>query len=297
MHVNKVLELNGHSAAVYSLAFDYTFVYSASADHFVARWDLINGTQDKFSVKADAPVYSVATISDGKRLVMGLSNGSIHVIDVHSKKEVRNIQQHPSAVFYIVENTFNKQVYSCDASGNLAVWDAHSFDLLLFIPLDSGKIRRIAISPDGAYIAVCSQDGKIRIFDTTFFNEIYAFRGHDGGANSACYIGKNLLLSGGKDAMLRLWDLNKNTLIHEIPAHNYAIYDLMYFQHINKIISCSRDKTVKIWSAENLTVESRIDRKSGGHFHSVNAICQMDKTHFATCSDDKRIIVWKIENE
>jgi WD40 repeat protein len=297
MHVNKVLELNGHSAAVYSLAYDNSFIYSASADHFVARWDVINGTQDKFSVKADAPVYSLATISDCKRLVMGLSNGAIHVIDFEAKKEIRNIQQHPSAVFYIVENTFKKHVYSCDASGNLAVWDAQSFDLLIFIPLDAGKIRRIAISPDGNSIAICCQDGKIKILDTTFFNEINAFQSHESGTNTACYISKKYLLSGGKDAMLRLWDLEANILLREIPAHNYAIYDLVYCQDLNKIISCSRDKTIKIWNAENLSISSRIDRKLGGHFHSVNAICQMDKTHFATCSDDKRIIVWKIENE
>jgi WD40 repeat protein len=297
MTTTKILELNGHSGAVYSLAHDGNFIYSASADQFVARWDLKTGIQDKFSIKADAPVYAIATINNNKILVIGLSNGAIHLIDIEQKKELKYIQQHPSAVFYITENKFKKQVYSSDASGNFAVWDAASFDLLLFIPLDSGKIRRIAISPDGASIAVCCQDGKIRIFDTTFFNETYAFRGHDGGANTACYIGKNLLLSGGKDAMLRLWDLNKNILVHEIPAHNYAIYDLMFLRQNNKIISCSRDKTIKVWSAENLAIVSRIDRKLGGHFHSVNSICKMDDTHFATCSDDKRIIVWKIEND
>jgi WD40 repeat protein len=297
MHINKLLEFNGHSAAVYSLAYDNTFIYSASADSFVARWDLIKGTQDNFSIKADAPVYALATINNCNRLAMGLSNGAIHVIDIEAKKEIRNIQKHPSAVFCIIENTLKKQVYSCDASGNIAVWDANGFDLLLFIPLDAGKIRRIAIAPDGDSIAICCQDGEIRILDTTFFNEINAFNSHEDGANTACYIGEKHILSGGKDAMLRLWNLETNTLLREIPAHNYAIYDLVYFQDLNKIISCSRDKTIKIWNAENLAISSRIDRKLGGHFHSVNAICKMDKTHFATCSDDKRIIIWKIENE
>jgi WD40 repeat protein len=297
MNVNKVLEFNGHNAAVYSVANDNNFIYSASADHFVARWDIKNGTQDKFAIKADNPVYSVTLSTDGKWLIMGLSNGAIHVIDIEEKKELRFIQQHTSAVFYITENTFKKHFYSCDASGNIGVWEADSFNLLVFIPLNSGKIRRVAVSPNGDSIIVCCQDGKIRMFDTTFFNEINTFKAHEGGVNAACFMSSSLLLTGGKDAMLRSWDIESNQMLREIPAHNYAIYDLVYMQNLNKVVSCSRDKTVKIWNAENLTVVTRIDRKLGGHFHSVNAIFRMTDSHFATCSDDKRIIVWKIEKD
>jgi WD40 repeat protein len=294
MNLQKQLEFSGHNAAVYSLAFDGTFLYSGSADSFVARWDLTLGVQDKFAIKADAPVYAVATANAGKLLLMGLSTGAIHIIDVLEKKELRFIQQHPSAVFYIIENPIKKHVYSSDASGNLAVWNAGNFDLLLFIPVDCGKIRRIVVSTDGESIVLCCQDGNIRVLDTTFFNETHNFYAHENGTNSGTFIGSNLLLSGGKDAMFRLWNLDTKEVRLEIPAHNFAIYDLVFMNGLNKVISCSRDKTIKVWNVEDLSIDQRIDRKVGGHFHSVNAICEMDKHRFATCSDDKRIVVWKI---
>ncbi len=296
MNFQKQLEFNGHNAAVYSLAFDGTFLYSGSADGFVARWDLTQGIQDKFAIKADAPVYAVEIVNSGKLLLMGLSSGAIHCIDISERKELRFIQQHASAVFNIVENPIKKQVYSSDASGNLAVWDAENFDLLLFLPIDCGKIRRVVVSPDGESIVLCCQDGNIRVFDTTFFNEIDSFYAHQNGTNSGTFIGSNLLLSGGKDAMFRLWNLDIKEQLIEIPAHNYAIYDLVFLKDLNKVISCSRDKTVKVWNVEDLSIDQRIDRKLGGHFHSVNAICEMDGHRFATCSDDKRIVVWKIED-
>lgn len=296
MNLQKQLEFNGHNAAVYSLAFDGTSVYSGSADGFVARWDLITGVQDKFSIRADAPVYSIALIKDQKWLVVGLSSGAIHIIDVEQKKEHRFIQQHPSAVFFIIENPIKKHVYSCDASGNLAVWNFDNFNLMLFIPFDCGKIRRVVVSPDGETIALCCQDGKLRILDTTFFNEKESFYAHKDGTNSSTFISPKVLLTGGKDAMLRLWNLEKNEELYEIPAHNFAVYDLIFIKELNKIISCSRDKTIKIWNSNDFSIEIRIDRKLGGHSHSVNAICEMDSHRFATCSDDKRIIVWKIED-
>jgi WD40 repeat protein len=294
MNLQKQLEFNGHNAAVYSLAFDGNFLYSGSADGFVARWDLTSGGQDKFAIKADASVYSVSITKGGKWLLMGLSTGAIHVVDIQERKEIKFIKQHPTSVFYIVENASQNQVYSCDASGNLAVWDAGNFDLLLFIPLACGKIRRVLVSPGGESIVICCQDGNIRILDTTFFNERDCFYAHNSGVNCGVFINSNVLATGGKDAMFRLWNLEKNELLTEIPAHNFAVYDLVHMKGLNKVISCSRDKTIKVWNADDISIDKRIDRKFGGHFHSVNAICLMDENRFATCSDDKRIVIWKI---
>ena len=184
MNLQKQLEFSGHNAAVYSLAFDGNFLYSAGADGFVARWNLISGIQDKFAIRTDAPVYSIAAIKGKNRIVFGLSSGAIHIIDVEEKKELRFIKKHPSAVFCITENSIKKQIYTCDASGNLAVWNTDNFDLLIFIPFNCGKIRRVVVSPDGETIVLCCQDGKLRILDTTFFNEQESFYAHKEGANS-----------------------------------------------------------------------------------------------------------------
>ena len=103
---------------------------------------------------------------------------------------------------------------------------------------------------------------------------------------------QNILYSGGKDALLKVFNLSLNHTNKIIPAHNYAIYDII---QLNKsiILSCSRDKTIKVWDKKNMSVISRLDHNSNGHKHSVNNIIKYKNDMFFSCSDDGTIILWK----
>jgi WD40 repeat protein len=78
----------------------------------------------------------------------------------------------------------------------------------------------------------------------------------------------------------------------ELPAHNYAIYSIVFVNGI--CATASRDKTIKIWDAQTMDCLQRIDAKANGHSHSINKLlCIQDC--IVSCSDDKKIIVWKTE--
>jgi WD40 repeat protein len=68
MRFSKLKEISGHAAGIYSLAFDGELCYSASADRYVTRWNLATGLQDKFAIRFDASVYSIAIEGTTKRL-------------------------------------------------------------------------------------------------------------------------------------------------------------------------------------------------------------------------------------
>ena len=50
MNYKKLKELTGHSAGIYSLAYDGNFLYSGSADGYVTRWNLELGIQDNLTI-------------------------------------------------------------------------------------------------------------------------------------------------------------------------------------------------------------------------------------------------------
>lgn len=295
MNFHKRKELNGHSAGVYSLAFDGKRLYSASADKFVAGWDIELGVQDKFSIRFENPVYSICLLSENKFLAVGLSTGDLHIFDLKDKKEIKFFTQHKKAVFSITENSHKKQFYSADADGNLSIWNSETFELLLYLPLDCGKIRRIAVSGNGNHFALVGQDEFVRVFDTDFFNEISTFKAHKGGATAILFHPKNQdwILTGGKDALLKCWNWKEGNLIIEIPAHNYVIYDIISINNGEQIITSSRDKNIKVWNIDQLNFTQRLDSKQGGHKHSVNCLVKLNETTFASGSDDKRIVVWE----
>jgi WD40 repeat protein len=288
----KSKEFKGHSGAVYSLAYDGSFLYSGAADGFVARWNLQLGTQDKFSIKLPAPVYSIALIQDNQLLVVGLATGAIHVFDIQKRIEVKFFTQHIKAIFAISENKLTNHFYVGDADGNLSVWDSLTLELVIYLPLDCGKIRRINVNESGTKFALAGQDGNIRVFETLGFNEINTIFAHENGASALLFLNENELISGGKDALLKRWDLMNNKCLSSIPAHNFVLYDFIYVAGRENVVSASRDKSMKIWNPKDLSFQYKIDTKEGGHRHSVNCLINLESNSFASTGDDKRIIIW-----
>jgi WD40 repeat protein len=297
MIFSKSIEFNKHGSAVYSLAFDGNYLFSGSADCRIARWNISKGIQDDFTVKTDFPVYAISLVRQKSLLWIGLSNGNMHVIDLINRKEIKFYQQHKSAIFTITENKLKEHIYSTDADGNLAVWDMNSLNLLMFVPIGCGKIRRIHVSDDGEAIVLACQDGYIRCFETLFYNEILLWNAHNGGVSAVLFdrYGEKII-SGGKDGYISVWDAKSGVNLLRFPAHNFAVYDLIYMKNKDLLISCSRDKSIKIWNANNFTFEEKITKKEAGHFHSVNAMVALNSNAFASSSDDKNIIVWNISD-
>lgn len=295
MIFRKCKELSGHSAGVYSLAFDQTYLYSGSADTFVARWDLQRGVQDKFAIRFESPVYSICLISNNEKLVVGLANGDLHIFDLNARQEIKFYQQHKTALFAISNNPSKGHFYAADADGNLSVWDETTLDLLLYLPLDCGKIRRSTVSPSGRFMAVACQDGNFRVFDTETYNEVATVSAHKGGTTSLLFdpADESILFTGGKDAWMRSWNWKDGALLKEIPAHNYVIYDIISLDEGQTLVTASRDKTIKVWNKDHLSFIQRLDLKAGGHRHSVNCLIKLSEGTFASASDDKRMILFE----
>ena len=297
MNFRKLKEISGHAAGIYSLDYDGAYIYSGSADKFVARWKIDEGFQDSFSIRFENPVYSICLFAEASKLAIALGNGDLHFFDLLKRKELKFLVQHRKAIFSLTENALLTQLFAADADGNISVWDATTLELLAYMPFDCGKIRRISVSGDGCKIALACQDGNIRVLNTENLNQIAEFEAHKDGVTSILFdqLNSNILYSGGKDAHLKKWDLTTEKSLFSIPAHNFAIYDLIALKQGEIIVSASRDKTIKIWNAETLEIIQRLDFKLGGHRHSVNSLKAIDETTFVSASDDRKIIYWEVE--
>ena len=294
MQLKQTQSIDGHAGAIYDveLAPDHK-AYTTSADKFVARWNLQTGKQDRFAVRLEFSGFRLALNHHKNILAIGNAKGAIHVVDLNQNKEQRLLAQHQVGVFALTYCEKRNVFYSGDAEGYFCVWDGDNFDLLLTYPFECGKIRQVTISENGSHIAVCGQDGIIRILETEFFNEIQTFKAHKLGANCAVFYG-DLLYTGGKDAHIKLWDWKSAQVIAAIPAHNYAVYDLILLHENSLLVSASFDKTIKVFDAEDLSIQQRVEFKGGGHRHVVNRLAKQNDHAFLSVSDDKKIKSWEL---
>jgi len=285
------MTFRGHSGAIYALDYDQKFIYSASADKYVVRWNIETKKQDSFAIKLTSTPFFIQLLDQNSKLLVGLSNGDIHFFNINKRKEIKYYQLHRNGIFSGLDNPQQQQFYVADGNGVLSIWDSNTLNLLLKLPFDCGKIRKIYLSANKLHLYLCCQDGKIRILDTNSFNLIYEWYTHNGGVATILEYGENILISAGKDAHIRIWDKETKENIKSIPAHNYMIYELLLLNNTT-IVSASRDKNIKIWNAKTWEVIQRLDLKNGGHKHSVNKLIKIDDQTFVSASDDAQIILW-----
>jgi len=189
-------------------------------------------------------------------------------------------------------------VLSLSGDGELGVLDDAELKLQKVFTLGGGKLRGISVNQEANLLALGSGDGVIRVFSLPGMEEVANWQAHLPGysANAVTFSPDGRwLLSGSRDAMLKVYDVAKGfELVHDIPAHNYAIYSIEYHADGLVFATGSRDKTIKIWDASTFEVLQRIDKeRSMGHVNSVNKIVWHSASNqLISASDDRAVMVW-----
>jgi WD repeat-containing protein 61 len=287
---HKSVAISGHSAPVYACKAQGDWIYSSAGDRFITRWHTKTGEQDAFAVRLDAAAYTLGWAGSPGFLVIGCTNGTIIAVDPETKKLVWEHNFLGKALFSCVDCPTEQFLVFGDLEGHLLVVD-YSGNLLTTFHLDCGKIRQLKWF--GQHLFAACQDGNWRTFDLPTFNEVQTVDAHPGGVTALHYFeNDHTLLTGGKDAYLRLWDTFTGQKLMELPAHYQTIYGIETIAQGNGIVTVSMDKTIKIWNPDTWKVEERIEFRHGGHNRSVNGCFSLEKGGFGTFGDDKLILLW-----
>lgn len=296
--VEKYVQLNGHKGAVYAItkADLPNHVFTAGSDGIIARWDVENGISSGALAQIQAPIFSLFFDAENHLLYAGREDGGLHIIDVRKRAEIKLLKNHEKGVFSIIKH--NHTIYTSGGDGTVASIDCVHLSTSHVFKASGQKVRGLYFSAKKNWMYAASADGFIRIFPSGFPKPFLEWHAHEGAANTVVELSGNRILSGGRDARLKLWEIDgdKIELIENIPAHNYAIYKIEAMDEAGIIITCSRDKNVKIWNKETLQVLKRIERvKHGGHKNSVNDFLYLDGLNkLITVSDDSSVIVWQV---
>lgn len=298
--IQKIHAFTGHEGSVYALeqGEQPEVFFSGSSDKMVTAWNLKLDLAPRAIVNVGSIIYSIRHIPEKKLMLIGVSGGGMHVVDLKKKQEIKFLVHHKAGIFDIAASVNLNRVYTASGDGSIAMWSLDDFQLERTLTVCKEKVRALCLNKDESELALASGDGFIRILDPVSLEEKVAFKAHDLSANSLMYHPTaDVLLSGGRDAHLNIWDSKSFQLLQSIPAHNYAIYSLQFSPDGKYFATASRDKTVKIWDAESFQILSRIDKeKNQGHVNSVNKILwSAFNNYLISTGDDRAIMVWKIE--
>ena len=300
--------LSGHRGPVYALETWDGYLLSGSGDGSVVRWSSDRIGEGELLANAGQAVFSLVTIGNEGLLLIGTEGGDVFVIDLKAGKEIQHFKLQAKGIFAFCA-VENDRVVAAGGDGALHIWrivPAPAQVRLVFerrIPVIEEKLRDLLLLNDRKGLAVACGDGTIRIFETEWFNEIRTIEAHIGPDPAATgtlslqhHPRKPVLISGGKDGYLRTWHTDREMRsLPAIAAHKGGIYRITFSPEGDRMATASRDKTIKLWSASGFDPVQKLDRKDGGHTHSVNALRWTEQGLFSG-SDDRTIRLWRDQN-
>src|SRR5262245_40063257 len=122
LEVQKLNTLRGHEGAVYALeeSPDTNKFFSGSGDRIVAEWDVSTMAPARALVNVGAIVYAICYVKEKNELLIGTSAGSIHVVDLTSRKEIRHIALEKGPIFSIRYSAAHQKIYASSGEGYLS---------------------------------------------------------------------------------------------------------------------------------------------------------------------------------
>ncbi len=256
------------SNALYSICSDGEFIYTGGLDKIVGKWDE-NLNPLPPNIRTESAVYAIA-VDENSRMWLGLSDSSLHIIDLKEKRELKNIVQHKKSI-YSIQHLENGKTISSDGAGGIALWETSSFELERYIPFSANKIRSINKIEQG--FLVCDAGGSLSYLDE-WMNLLEESNHHEKACNSALKVGE-FFYSAGWDGHIYKLKADFN-IEKKIPAHTGAIYKIIFYK--DNIYSASRDGSIKKWDLD-LNFVSKVELHPSKR--SINGICVMNDKMFA----------------
>ncbi|KAI2085485.1 hypothetical protein LOZ36_003993 [Ophidiomyces ophidiicola] len=227
---------SGHRLGVNGLAVDSerSILYSGGRDGVICAWDL--------HLNRPPPNSAFPTSDDGKP---------------KGPTTIRHqVQAHTHWVNDLILTQNNTALVSGSSDGTVRVWRLDSTDLRIppSIGAHSDYVQCVTSpSHQTSWIASGGLDHKICLWDINGAGEMLKIHigEHEQIQKGSVYslsAKGSILVSGGSDSIVRVWDSNSGKLATKFIGHTKNIRSILINEDANTIMTASSDQTIKIWS-------------------------------------------------
>ncbi|KAF7629884.1 hypothetical protein Mgra_00009112 [Meloidogyne graminicola] len=289
-----IMVLTGHEGEIFGARFshDGTILASVGFDMRIFLWNA-RGNCENFS-----------TINGHKGAIM----------DVHFNTDTRQFFFSSFEILKIIS-----YLYTCSTDKTVRVWDmetgvcvrrfrSHTVFFIFFIystflkdfvngchPARRGPDMVCSGSDDGTIqVSVLVHDLRKRkpavIFENINKYQVTTVTFNDTG---------ELVVSGGIDNALRVWDLRKNTLLHSMHGHSDTVTGLSLSPDGSYILSNAMDCTARIWDIRAYSSSQRCVKTLSGHQHNfeknlLRCAWSPDSHRISCGSSDRFVYIWDV---
>ncbi|ETO08749.1 G-protein beta WD-40 repeat protein, partial [Reticulomyxa filosa] len=248
-HYKLLKEFKLNSLSISSIKFspNEKKIVISSSDNKIRILDIISEKEIKILNECEHYIYNGKFSPNGNILIYCCIDNTIRLYDIKSGKEIGILKGHLS---YITKAEFSyneKNIISGSWDNTIRLWDFNNKKEINKIEENLSLINDVEFSYNNKYIisyiiwksrfsfnnlfiASCSKDQTIRLWDIKTGKQIQLLQGHSNNIHNISFSSNNQnIISCSYDKTIRIWDIQSGKQI-QLLQHPNIITDLIYYQ-------------------------------------------------------------------
>lgn len=232
---------------------------------------------------------------NGKPYDPDIYDGLYYTVKALNPEEYNTLQGHQGAVRSVVYHD-NDHLYTACSDGKIFSWNLNADSIAPTEIYDNGVNhinRSLAITSDGAHLAVTSEYDYVQLIDLKNENEVTKLEGHEKRVWAAQFTPDNKkLLTTGADNKLMLWDVStkKGTVLDTLQDRINSIY---ISPDGREVAGATEMGDLIIWDLKSKNKTTFYHDKS-----PLTAVCYSANGKYLAAGDRSgQIRIWDLEKE
>ena len=152
---------------------------------------------------------------------MGCNDGSIHLWDMATRREVSSLEGHTQGIMYVARRFGQEGPASGSSDSTVRMWDvAQPQRHPATFRGHPGMVKCLAFSPDGKTLASAGVDSSVRLWDTVSKQGLTTLRGPSVTLAVAFSPDGKRLATGASDGTVRVWDPATREVVAMLGGHS-----------------------------------------------------------------------------
>jgi len=234
---------------------DGTMLAAGGVAGGVSLWDPVTGENVLTLEGHDDWVGGLGFSPDGDRLASGADDTLVKVWDTSTGELLLTLTGHEDWVNNIAYSPDGATIASIGNDGLSFVWDANTGEVLHQLPL-RGEGWGIAYNPDSTLFATGSlwnplDSENVTIWDVATGEAVRVIDNKEGADELLFSNDGSLLITGGVDGFVRIWEVATGQLLKEIAADNSVIYGASLSPDGTILATAAAGSDVRLWDLQS----------------------------------------------
>ena len=272
-------------------------VVTGGDDNKIKVWNALNGNIKMEMEEHTDTIYTLCYVKEMKWLLSGGGDCVIKIWDINriNAKKEKAFEEECKPIH--TDNNEINDKHQC----TITHYEVNTSPFVFKSKCDktlyghSNTINNIIeLHDDSNKICSCSNDSLILIWSLTNFTCVQKLEGHTKSVGCVLSISPSLLISGGIDKNLFIWQYNAESSsfinTNVLSGHTNSIFSLENAYN-NKVLSGSCDRTIRLWNI----IENKCDFVFKGHSGYIWKVLMLhDTKKFLSAGSDLTIRLWDV---